>query len=79
MPWHAARAPAKINGVDASVLYDTECDFPVLVNSKFVKEGDYTRQFVQVKFANSVEDSLPVAMVDVDTPSLPPTVEIGTY
>ena len=50
------------------MLYDTGCDFPVLVNSKFVKEGDYTRQFVQVKFANSVEDSLPVAMVDVDTP-----------
>ena len=68
MPWHATHAPAKINGLDASVLYDTGCDFPVLVNSKFVKEGDYTSRIVQVKFGNNAEDSMPVAMVDVDTP-----------
>ena len=46
MPWNAAHAPAKINGLDASALYDTGCDFPVLVNSKFVKEEDYTQQFL---------------------------------
>ena len=68
MPWDAAHAPAKINGLDASALYDTGCDFPVLVNSKFVKEEDYTQQFVRVKFVNNLVDSLPVAMVDIDTP-----------
>jgi hypothetical protein len=68
MSCDATRAPAKINGLDASVLYDTGCNFPVLVSSKFVRQEDYTRRFVRVKFANNFEDFIPVAMVDIDTP-----------
>ena len=50
------------------VLYDTGCSYPVLVLTKHVKKSDIIRGTVLVRYANSCEDRLPIAWVDIETP-----------
>lgn len=61
-------APAIVNGHVGKVLYDTGCSYPVLVLTKHVKKSDITRGTVLVRYANSCEDRLPIAWVDIETP-----------
>ena len=61
-------ATATVNGEKVTVLYDTGCSYPALVDSKFVKPADYTGETVEVQFANRSKDSLPVVYIDLDSP-----------
>mgnify|MGYP003471107125 FL=1 len=61
-------APAIVNGHVGKVLYDTGCSYPVLVLTKHVNKSDITRGTVLVRYANSCEDRLPIAWVDIETP-----------
>jgi transposase InsO family protein len=61
-------ATATVNGVEVTVLYDTGCSYPALVDSKFVKPADYTGEIVEVQFANKSRDSLPVVKINLDSP-----------
>jgi len=61
-------AAATVNGEGATILYDTGCSVPALVDKKYVKPEDYTGEVIEVQFANSARDSLPVAVIDLDSP-----------
>jgi hypothetical protein len=61
-------AVATVNGERATLLYDTGCSYPALVDSRYVKPGDYTGETVEVQFANRTKDSLPVVNIDLDSP-----------
>ena len=61
-------APAIVNGLQGRVLYDTGCNYPVLVAARHVTPSDITQDTVLVRYANSCEERLPIAWVDIETP-----------
>ena len=61
-------APAIVNGHVGKVLYDTGCSYPVLMLTKHVNKSDITQGTVLMRHANSSEDHLPIAWVDIETP-----------
>ena len=49
----ASRKPANltaatVNGEGATILYDTGCSVPALVDKKYVKHEDYTGEVIEV-------------------------------
>ncbi|KAK3596895.1 hypothetical protein CHS0354_031672 [Potamilus streckersoni] len=59
---------ATVNGEGATLLYNTGCSVSALVDKKYVKPGDYIGEVIEVQYANSACDSLPVAVIDFDLP-----------
>ena len=68
-------ASATVNGEGATLLYDTGCSVPALVDKKYVRPEDYTGEVIEVQYANSARDSLPVALIDLDSPYVKGKIE----
>ena len=61
-------APALVNELQGRVLYDTGCNYPVLVVARHINPSDITQDTVLVRYANSCEERLPIAWVHIETP-----------
>ena len=60
-------APATVNGKTASLLLDSGCGVPLIVNSRLVRKRFYTGKTVRVRYLNGHEETLPQASIVVET------------